>query len=818
MSKEVNDIYKLEIRGNVVRFTDIDESVCKGKVKYLEIFATNEILIDRDFIRPGESLQLVVFAPKINILGSRLINLSGAPGREWVPSKALNGQMGINGNNGYAGHPGGPGGVFFAITDEIENLDSLRVEAEGGKGGNGQNGGSGGNGVRGNTPNVGETIEIVDALLLESKGNICRNNDTHNSTNKSTINFRKCIVEGEIGTAGGDGGHGGAGGKGGMGGQIFLYQLRESNPREEKIETADGSEGSGGSGGTGGKGGQHGDNIEMSCCSDSGEIFKEVVGSLKSVNTFGPSGKNGTDGSNLEALVKLEDLQIYRELPYAVNDYKKFLLSQMTQGTERDKLVLFYDQLAKNKIINEQYQTLSLLDELLNLEEQYLNLPTVVITPLYESLRSRLKNYNHNPDVIFAETIINNTVENFQQLNNEKINIQQLLSNLEQNLDTFSKKSNITNKLNMERLEIKIKSTLKFIDTKIRVELYNLEFTIQEIAFQIIGGRIPLNEISIKLSYTHFLLSLLKTVALATASLSSYAIMSLKAIYTPKEIFSTNSDNSTNIQIPTELGSSLQMAFSFIDTYRTNGYHLIQPETKSRSKNKNFTLSMYEEEFISILLPLMDSIRQQFLSDNIKDFKVSEFHIPLVLTNLKQFLSNYVNVNKNYIKFSETLVENFYLSIDTLKEIYIQIEAHEREIKLSLSIFTANKLEEKCNQIKNVNFLNSALVQYQTIYNSLQHLTSSNVSTIQIDRIENNFQRNSKDKDSIILINKVKKNLKVMKEILLNYDNTKQMESFHSKNDTSNNLISKLLNGKQVTLTSHVENDNLIKNQTVVKV
>ncbi|XP_043482679.1 uncharacterized protein LOC122511485 [Leptopilina heterotoma] len=795
ISKEENDIYKLEIRGSVVKFSDIDESVCKGKVKYLEIFATDEILINQDLIRPGESFQLVVFAPKIKILGPRLINLTGAPGREWIPSDALNGQMGINGNNGYAGNPGGPGGVFFALADEIENIDSLIVAANGGVGGNGQNGGSGGNGVQGEIPNIGESIETVDALL-ENKWNVC------------TDNVRKCIVEGGMGSDGGDGGDGGAGGRGGKSGQIFLYQLRESGPTEEKMITDDGSEGSPGSGGRGGKGGQHGGYVEMSCCSDPGEILKEVIGSLKSVNTFAPSGKNGTDGSNSEALVEPEDSQVYRELPYAVNDYKKFLLSEMKDKTKRGKLVLFYDQVVNNKIINEQYQALSLLEELLDLEELYLSLPSVVISPLYESLRSRVQNYKNNSQedtknvVSFAETIINNTVSNFEKLNDDKINIQQLLSNLEQNLDTLSKKSNNTDKLNMERLEIKIKNTFKFIDTKIKVELYNLKFTIQKIAFQIIGEQIPLKEISIKLSHTHFLLSLLKTVALATGSLSSYALISLKAINTQMEIFSINSDNFIKFQIPQEMRNNLQMAFSFVDTYKTNGYHLITP------KGKNSTLSMYQEKFISILLPLMEKLREQFL-DNTTDFKVSEFHIPSFLTNLKQFLSNDVNVNLKYIEFNETLMEIFYHSIDTLKEIYIEIETYEKRMKLS--IISSNKqLEEKINQIKDVNLVNSALVQYQTLYNSLRHL-SSEITTVTIEN-----QRKSEEKDQII--NKVKNNLKIIQKILqTNYGKlTEKVESVYWKNETSNNLISDLLDGKEVTLTSHIE--NLIKNETFVNI
>ncbi|XP_051165492.1 uncharacterized protein LOC127284211 [Leptopilina boulardi] len=576
INKEVEIIYKLEIRGSVIKLSDIkEENLCKGKVGYLEIFALNEILIDKDLIRQGQLLQIVLLAPKIKILGKRKINLNGTPGEELISS--LNGHMGINGNDGLAGNTGGSGGIFFAIANKIENRNNLTIMANGGNGGNGQNGGNGGNGIEGQGPNVKSMDYLLNILTKNWWG-----------CNK---NIKKCIVKGQTGTKGGDGGDGGVGGNGGKGGKIILYQLNENNAKKEKQFIVDGEKGLSGKGGIGGKGGKHGGYIEMKCCQEIEKLDKEKIYTIKNVDDFAPSGKNGTDGINFNSLIESKEFKGYREFSFAVNDYKKFLLTHTTRN------ILFYNQLIANEEINKQYNTQSLLDELFNLDEQFLKLSVEKnFTFLYESLISRIENYDKNEtnDALnFAKAILQNNIKNLYQ---QQINLTQYLNILEGNLNKIPNKFLIDNQFNREQLKMKIEETYKFIKIDIKSEMLNIRNIIQKLAYELILNKnsLIINDTSI-INKAFFLLGIMENVATVTIALSSYALIAITSITKSKEM------------LVKKLKNNFQIAFAIEENYKLNHLHLVL----TKNIKKNYTLPIYENQlFMNVQfanLPLVNS-------------------------------------------------------------------------------------------------------------------------------------------------------------------------------------------------------------------
>ncbi|XP_051165539.1 uncharacterized protein LOC127284239 [Leptopilina boulardi] len=152
-----NQFYKLEIRGKIIKFDDIfKKNYCSGKVKIIQLFAWEKIIIDRDLIKIGEELQLNIIGPIWEIVFQRIINLDGATANNWKIHNSKNGN-----NDGLPGLPGGPGGIFFGIYEKLIGGKNLIISSNGGNGSDGKNGkkgtgplnppGNGGKGgIRGN--------------------------------------------------------------------------------------------------------------------------------------------------------------------------------------------------------------------------------------------------------------------------------------------------------------------------------------------------------------------------------------------------------------------------------------------------------------------------------------------------------------------------------------------------------------------------------------------------------------------------------------------------------------------------------------------
>lgn len=73
--------YKMEFRGKFVKLSNIlRKNYCEEKIKFLEIFALEKIIIDEDLIGIGEEMQINIIAPIWEIVFERIINLDGVSG------------------------------------------------------------------------------------------------------------------------------------------------------------------------------------------------------------------------------------------------------------------------------------------------------------------------------------------------------------------------------------------------------------------------------------------------------------------------------------------------------------------------------------------------------------------------------------------------------------------------------------------------------------------------------------------------------------------------------------------------------------------
>ena len=302
-------------------------------------------------------MHIVAIAPKLKIVGERTINLNGSNAKD-LTTKATDGRFGIPGNPGVAGFPGGPGGIFYAFANVIENADSLIVSANGGSGGRGQDGGNGGTGYDGTPPDVKKLPEIAGFGKSWSNCKAPR---------------RVCNYTGADGYPGGNGGHGGMGGKGGKAGIIFLYQLNQNSGKINKQFSLDGKEGLQGRGGKGGHGGKNGGYVEVPCCGPNRTGFQPSTSSkIQWGSEFAPDGENGIDGGSSKNLEEPEQFLGFLEFPLVVHEYKQFLQSHWSDESRKKKLINFYYKLTSSQEINKRYGTLGLLDALKGLEENNL--------------------------------------------------------------------------------------------------------------------------------------------------------------------------------------------------------------------------------------------------------------------------------------------------------------------------------------------------------------------------------------------------------------------------------------------------------------
>lgn len=137
--QSVCSMNKLTVKGYNVKISDVHKIECSAKS--IEIFALNQLIIDKDIDKTGLEVQLSLIAQTFIIKGTRSIKLNGISGGERLPPKA---SVGVgNGRHGKPGNPGVSGGSLMAIGKHFVNDEQLKMYINGGNGGAGQDGGDG---------------------------------------------------------------------------------------------------------------------------------------------------------------------------------------------------------------------------------------------------------------------------------------------------------------------------------------------------------------------------------------------------------------------------------------------------------------------------------------------------------------------------------------------------------------------------------------------------------------------------------------------------------------------------------------------------
>jgi hypothetical protein len=255
----------LNIKGNLLGAKDINTLLTNRKetdIRLLNIFASSAFLIDEDIKTDGISIN--IFSPIWNIIGNRIINLSGksGEGHELIEKP---------GQNGLPGNPGKNGGHFYGKGEVYQNLDKLTVNTSGGKGGAGQNGGAGGAGIDGEDGTRQSVMDRIADTMVRSRYTLkdgdgkfkeatLRSFIDDTQIYKISLHGTQCTYtsEGKAGTPGQNGGKGGKGGKGGY--QGFCKLEGPSGPLEPlyRLINNRGEEGAAGKAGEGGIGGKNG--------------------------------------------------------------------------------------------------------------------------------------------------------------------------------------------------------------------------------------------------------------------------------------------------------------------------------------------------------------------------------------------------------------------------------------------------------------------------------------------------------------------------------------------------------------------------------
>lgn len=132
------------VEGYNVKISEVMQK-CPNKVKYIKVFALNNLFIDTDVDGTGKKIQLSLIAPKWYVIGDRKIILSGKDGEPHAEPKANDdtGHPSTGGKHGLPGNPGGASGHFMGIANEVIDGQHLVIHINGGKGGPGQHGGNG---------------------------------------------------------------------------------------------------------------------------------------------------------------------------------------------------------------------------------------------------------------------------------------------------------------------------------------------------------------------------------------------------------------------------------------------------------------------------------------------------------------------------------------------------------------------------------------------------------------------------------------------------------------------------------------------------
>lgn len=278
-------------------------------------------------------------------------------------------------------------------------MENLTISLNGGNGGNGQNGGDGANGEDGETPSRNYIQTMFNNYLCKWMNDYQIDYFVNHS---SVLRYHvppfgvyviryldECFIYGLSGFPGGNGGDGGTNGAGGSAGDFRFYSIGSSTI-PLKVLLQNGTNGACGIGGRHGLGGYtHKVTIHNKNYSD-----KEII-----ENKTDDHARDGRDGNNNTSTLgtKLDKFtNSVQTFPQTVNLYKRYLLANL-QSKNNDKYLKFYQNLISNRSIINTYDTMSLVDELTDLEDYYYRTSVKKETLFaYKSWRERLVHYSLN--------------------------------------------------------------------------------------------------------------------------------------------------------------------------------------------------------------------------------------------------------------------------------------------------------------------------------------------------------------------------------------------------------------------------------------
>ncbi|XP_043474843.1 uncharacterized protein LOC122506612 isoform X2 [Leptopilina heterotoma] len=396
-------VIKLKVTGEFLRLSQILNNTNCPNYQILEIFALEKIVIDCDIIAIGENIVIAIFAPVWEIVMNRRIILDGASRNltddDYMVPKGRNGNTltNRNGVHGLAGLPGGPAGAFYGLAEKIISVENLTISLNGGNGSNGQNGGDGANGENGETPSKNYIHSMFNNYHCKWLNDYRVDYFVNHS---SVIRYYKplfgsyvlkyideCYIYGLNGFPGGNGGDGGTIGAGGSAGDFHFYSLGSSTI-PLKIFLQNGTDGTYGIGGKNGIGGYtHKVTIHNKNYFEHEIINNETCYRARD----GRIGKNNhsTLGTKIQKFTNVE-----QTFPQTVNLYKRYLLANFQID---NKYVKFYQKMISNREIINTYNTMSLVNELIDLEKYYFRTDDKKKTIfIYKSWRERLIHYSLN--------------------------------------------------------------------------------------------------------------------------------------------------------------------------------------------------------------------------------------------------------------------------------------------------------------------------------------------------------------------------------------------------------------------------------------
>jgi hypothetical protein len=387
-------------KGAYVALSDVLLYKCSSKVKSIEIFASDEVLIDADILKVGEEMQVRILAPRWRIKGHRIIYLYGASGPRQKPQRANDGrQPGYRGQDGKPGLPGGDAGSYFGICREFIEGKIVIHNPDGGMGGPGQDGGNGAEGRRGDDPGIPSSREHCDLTKTDVWFRYRRTRFKKKKWRWSCFcfyDFYEYELYGSRGGMGGSGGHGGEGGPGGMGGQRKHIKLHDERGSWDVVGR-NGKKGEDGKGGRGGEGGWNGNTVTAQCNSDWYIFFSKYRWKRAKCKGAGRGsrGQDGIRGGNKQLMRQAPESNGFKgELSSVINRYKEYLISSLDDTINKKSLIQFIMLLGSDLRVQSTYDAVALVNEMQMLENRfYERRNDVDFLPLYQSLLQRVTRY-----------------------------------------------------------------------------------------------------------------------------------------------------------------------------------------------------------------------------------------------------------------------------------------------------------------------------------------------------------------------------------------------------------------------------------------